>query len=370
MDILNPSLIRSFKTWEDIDKATLIKNLEDYYNANFIKKKLIKVSVINNKFVYDYNHLENSFEYKYFKYRADNIMIMFNNALKILKKSNERLKNFVFYFTVNDYNVSHILPIYSFAKPMNSNGILIPDWTFINDYKSMIKGDWDTISREIKKGNNIKKKNIIFFQGTNSSELLNDRYFNRNNIRKNLEILSKNNPKFIINIDKPPVPASDWNKYKYLLDLAGSYPWSVRLKEILLTKSLVIKVDNEIPWMNFYSPLLKPNIDYIQIKYKNDNSHYENATEVYNKIISVYTYMNSHPDKMQLIVNSGYKNMNKLTMDVVIDYIVLVLKLSEKMLHIGNTSKTKKTKISKKGSVNNKTINKLTYRLKSIKIKN
>ena len=45
--------------------------------------------------------------------------------------------------------VRNAIPILGFAKSYKSNGILIPDWTFHNPYKSKIKSNWEKQMKQI-----------------------------------------------------------------------------------------------------------------------------------------------------------------------------------------------------------------------------
>jgi len=332
MDKVYLELRKSFKPWSNSERTKLIKDLDNYYKESLRLRKIIKIEIINNKLYYENKHLEDVYN-NLFLNRSESIIKLFILALTKINKKRIKLRNFVFYFTINDYTISKTLPIFSFAKPINTVGILIPDWTFINLYNNTIKNDWD----DVKDGLNdikIKDKNdVIFFQGANTSKIIRDVREYKSDIRENIKLLSEKNNKFIVKIDEPPTPITDWIKYKYLLDLPGAYPWSVRLKELLMMKSLVIKVDVEKPWVNFYSSLLKQNVDYIQIKYNYEDEPKKIANNVYRKILQTYKYMEHHPYKMNKMINSAYRNINKLTMDSVIDYLVLVLQLTEELLY-------------------------------------
>jgi hypothetical protein len=373
MDKIYLELRKSFKPWENIDRKSLIKELEKYYSTDnaFQYKKIIKIEIKNNKLYCDNSHLEGVYNNLFFL-RSENILKLFRLALNKINKNNNKLRNFVCYFTINDYTISKKLPIFAFAKPINSVGILIPDWTFITLDNNVITSNWDDTKNAINNSKIKEKDNVIFFQGANTSKIIRSVREYKSDIRENIKLLSVNNDKFIVKIDEPPTPVTDWVKYKYLLDLPGAYPWSVRLKELLLMKSMVIKVDIDKPWVNFYSPLLKPNVDYIQIKYNNEDEPKKLANDVYRKILQNYKYMEQHPNKMKNVINSGYKNMNKLTMNGIIDYMVLVLKLTEELLHDDDinksvtSKKTKKSKKSKKSKITKLTKKSRKY-MKSMK---
>ena len=352
MEKVYKSLQESFKPWVHLNKNNLINDLEFYYNENYITNKIVKCIVINNRLSSNINHLDFIFQP-----RAKIMINCFKTVLEKMRKKKIRLNNFVFYFTVNDYSITDKLPIFAFSKPINEEGILMPDWTFINANDSGVKGNWDNVIEAIKNTEIGEKKNIIFFQGRNTSRIfpgnnvrnMNKKY--KKDIRKSIETLSQTNNKFLIYINKPKVPSLEWKSYKYLLDLPGAYPWSVRFKELLMMRSLVIKVDTKIPWVNFYSPLLIPDVDYVRITYDNNDSIEKIGKDVYNKLVEKYNYMEKHPDYVNKIIENGYNKINKLTMKCVIEYVILMFKIVSNLLSVsrmGNKTKSKKIYNDKK----------------------
>ena len=108
MDKVYLELRKSFLPWKNSNKKVLCKNLENYYNENATRKKIVKVSIINNKIYSDYSYVDT-----FYKLRAKIIIELFDIALNEIIKRNIILGNFTFYFTVNDYNVSSVLPIFN-----------------------------------------------------------------------------------------------------------------------------------------------------------------------------------------------------------------------------------------------------------------
>ena len=155
------------------------------------------------------------------------------------------------------------------------------------------------------------KKNIIFFQGADTSKSQPNN--NKTDIRRNLKIVLNDHNNSKILIDKEPIIVSDWCKYKYLLDLPGSKPWSVRFKKLLLTKSLIIKFDVEDYWINFYSVLFKPNEDYKQIIIEdafNPDKKLSSAKKAGNKLIKLIEDINDK--EFDNITQSAYKKIKML----------------------------------------------------------
>lgn len=328
MDILEKELDKTFRFWRRTNYKKTIQFLEKYYRDNKSKRRLVRVEIKNNKISFDHEHLID-----FYKERGNSIIELFKLGFQKIQEEKTKLPDIILYFTVTDYIINNgKYPIMSFIKEINTNTIVIPDWTFYNPYKSAIKGNWDStvdsIKKEITPTLLKNKENKIFFQGANTSKFVSDERQQaqfKTDIRANLETISSNNPDFIIKIDKPNIPITEWIKYKYLLDLPGAYAWSVRFKEILNMQSLVIKIDRDVPLENFYSPLIKPGRDYIQIKFHEEADLKKLSENIYNNIIKTHNYMEKHPGEREQIIKNCTKSISHLDMDLVINYMKLIL---------------------------------------------
>ena len=85
-------------------------------------------------------------KYNLFHLRGE---IIYNMFKFILSKIKLKIPYLVLYVSLGDQIVSQELPILGFAKAYKSNGILIPDWTFHNPYKSKIKSNWEKQMKQI-----------------------------------------------------------------------------------------------------------------------------------------------------------------------------------------------------------------------------
>jgi hypothetical protein len=240
-------------------------------------------------------------------------------------------KNITIYIFLGDYILTEDYPILGFAKPVDSKGILMPDWTFVNAYKSAVSKDWDTqiekISTACSKIKYNDKKDICFFQGGNTSKGP-----NKSNIRGYLNTLSKNDKNIEIVIDSttPPTAATDWCKYKFLLDLPGAHPWSVRLKELFLTKSLVFKIDLHKQWVNFYSSLFFPGKDYVTINYNDNRVEFPTEEEAHSTYRGIKDTMEQiSEDKYMEITESAFNKAVRLDSTMVNFYIKCLLQKYE-----------------------------------------
>ena len=131
-----------------------------------------------------------------------------------------------------------MFPIFCFARPRNKvDKIVIPDYTFFKGKIEEKEIDWDEqkklILSKCKKLKN-KQKDLIYFRGADTTE--------GTNLRSNIGKFLNKSKIIIYKNDKKRVPTYNFCKYKYLLDLPGKQPWSIRLKYLLLMPSTCIKV--------------------------------------------------------------------------------------------------------------------------------
>ena len=219
-------------------------------------------------------------------------------------------KDITLYIFLGDYMITDEYPILGFAKPISEKGILMPDWTFVDAYKSAVDKNWDAqiekISTECSKVKYADKKDCCFFQGANTSKGP-----HKSNIRGYFQTMSSQEDDVEVLLDYPiPSAATNWCHYKFLLDMPGAYPWSVRLKELFLTQSLVLKVDLCNPWINFYSDLFVPGQDYIRVNY-NDNKVGLPAPRGENPPKEAYAAFANMKDVMKTLSKDDYLSITR-----------------------------------------------------------
>lgn len=310
-----------FEPWVNLtkkNKEKILLDMGNYYLKNKKKDQLLKFHIVNNKIVnFSDKHLYD--ERPYLLKRSGIMRNIIENAISNPK---HKTRNLTFYISLKDYVVTEKYPIFGFAKEESRKGILIPDWTFEKAYKSTIKENWDSQFREIenecKKKDFNSKKDIVFFQGSNTSK-------KKTNIRENLELLSKDEDKMVVLVDKKPYSSvTEWCNYRYLYDLPGSYPWSVRFKELFVTSSLVIKVDVEDRWVNFYSNIFIPNKDYIQLFIRenvNSSNKMEDAKKIKKMTLAIMDFINKKPEMYDIMTNSAYRKIKLMDMSMVNFYV-------------------------------------------------
>jgi hypothetical protein len=330
---LNTFLKQQFTPYKNLD------GLEDYFQSIKHDAPLIKIVVENGKVLPYWRSGDNVHMRRntWQRTRSGTVSDMIQEA--ITRHDINLPYRVVLYVNIGDKIISDKYPILNFAKASSENGILIPDWTFANAYKSQVAKTWgeqaSTIGTECSEIPYSEKIDGIFFQGGDTSK--GERKTNIRRNLKNLADLMPSDPKVTILIDKePPTKATEWCKFKYLLDLPGAHPWSVRLKELLLSHSLVIKVDLPDPWVNFYSPIFEPGVDYVRVTYvmddvdpKRDATPWARVPEravlaTYKEIVRTARGI-TEPEFMR-ITQSAFMKVNALTEDVVMGYFANVIK--------------------------------------------
>ena len=272
-------------------------NKKDFDKLNKSNKH-IKIIIKNNNII-NKNIPKNDIQNRIQKiYKLIELTIKFSNKHK-LKKING-----IFFFRIADgytYDINY--PVFNYSKPKNKKGFLFPDFNFL-DFKKKLK---------IFKNNcNSKKNNKIYFRGTNTDKTAKLRYK-----------LSKLNEPFDIKIVTKFVPFYNLCKYKYVLDLPGRKPWSVRLIELYMSKSLPIRILfyyskwNEDIWVQFYNRMFIEWKNYIPLKYDlNYNKEINNniINHIKKQCLEIYNFFNNNK-LYNKIIKQNYKIINSLTMN-------------------------------------------------------
>ena len=333
---------------------------------NFKKRKLEKVV----KFNLEKNHKCLDYPLALYKIRNNNITIskdyydiinkkdnrleimlnLFKKTIKWALKNNLNVPNIDIYFWIKDQvpypdNNFNNFPLWVFAKPLNTNYILCPNNAFeCFQLDKKYEGkcyDWDTLKENINKKcvkKFDKRYNKIYFKGVNTTK-------HNNNIRFNffkLQFDKYNKLPLKVKLDawKNYEPFYNVCDYKYLLNLPGKAPWSYRLQNCLLTKSIIINIDLEIfsNENNWYYKRYITFIDYIinyddiiNIKYVFNEDKGKNSLEnklEFNKVVkklnNVYNYIKKNKKKYNLMTENAYKKVNKLTNERIYQSIYLM----------------------------------------------
>lgn len=175
-----------------------------------------------------------------------------------------------------DYNG----PFFSYSKPTNKNGLLFPHWNFVN---------WDKTKETFKKECTLPWKERIgdiYFKGDRTSEP-------HSQIREKLEKIYPS-----IQLSGAYQQPTTMCKYKYVFDLPGRFPWSVRSPFLELSNSQIVRIDmynkrwDEEPWLQFYDykypNSLKLNTQYLKPLKDNYINEIQNYVKSFTKKRSLH----------------------------------------------------------------------------------
>jgi hypothetical protein len=184
--------------------------------------------------------------YSLSKVLREHLQPRFNDAKLLLENLQMKLKKKQFpnitipLYVGDSYAWDYEGPCLCYSKPKNKNGLLFPHWNFLN---------WDKTKETFKKECTLPWKERIgdiYFKGDKTSEP-------HSQIR---EKLAKIYPS--IQLSGPYQPPTTTCKYKYVFDLPGRFPWSVRSPFLQLSNSQIIRIDlfnaryGEENWVQFY----------------------------------------------------------------------------------------------------------------------
>ena len=192
--------------------------------------------------------------------------------------------------------------------------------------------NFDEMKNIIQKHPITKNNNDLFFRGALTSK-------NKSKIREKLVYEKK---PFNIILNKYEF-IGNFKNHKYLLDLPGVKPWSVRLKFLFLMNSPVFRMsfyNSNIGEKGYFQQsfdyLFKENRDYIHLIY-DFNYDKEIPDDIYKKCINdikeKYTYYENNQNEYKKIVSNMKKVSKKLNLDEMLKYLyTLIETYTQKLL--------------------------------------
>lgn len=241
--------------------------------------------------------------------------------LSIKYSKNHKLPpiNGEFYFRIADgYDFEFNYPTFNYSKPKNKLGFIYPDFNFLDVFTKI-----DTFKSNCSK---IDKINKLYFKGSSTS-------VNKSKIR---EKMSKFKAPFNIKIDNIKSPYYNICKYKYVFDLPGVKPWSVRLIELYMSKSLPIRILlynskwGEDIWVQFFENMFPPLKSYAGISYDTDYDKPISPTiikDIETKCLQVYDIYNEKDSEYNKIVKDNFNKINALR-QIHLEYYMYYLLMS------------------------------------------
>lgn len=298
------------------------KKYNIYQNINTIKlnNNLLVVEIKENKLIVN---LENDF-----LGRKKMINLIFEKLLKKYK-----LKDTIILINLRDgYYWESDLPVFNFAVPIGKKGLIFPNFDFC-DF-DLLESNYDQIKDKFKEYIPKKIENDLYFKGRDAS-------IKKCQIREKLSeekrpfnvIASKNYSESLYKV----------KDHKYLLDLSGVKPQSLRFKYLLLAERVVFRISFYNPeigengyFRQFYDYILNDKEDYVHLIYKLNydqcisNSLYE---KIKKDILNKYTFFEKNPDEYIKIVNSLNKKIKKININSMLKYLYqLISEYTDKIL--------------------------------------
>jgi hypothetical protein len=284
---------------------------------------LYKIQIKNNKMIYDKKNIENDFINR--KSQIINILQKMLDKYKV--KDTILIFNIVdgFFFKVD-------IPVFNFSLPIGIQGLIFPNFDIYDFPIYDKKYNFDEMKNIIQNHPIKKIDNDLFFRGAPNSK-------NKSKIREKMQ-----NEKIPFNIKlNQPEFIGNFKNHKYLLDLPGVKPWSVRLKYLFLMNSVVFRISfynskngEKGCFQQSFDYLFKENKDYIHLIYDFDYDK-EIPKDIYKKIVNdikqKYTYYENNQSEYKKVVRNMKKASKKLNLDEMLKYLhTLIETYTEKLL--------------------------------------
>jgi hypothetical protein len=319
------------------------KQFDKYKNKNIHINDLYKIKLSNKLLrIYIKNNKIYSITRGKIKNTAWNIddrigltKLYLNEFLKYATKKRIFFKKLIFLLALNDnclfFSHTKDIPIFCYSIPLSSKNFIFPHFEIIK-FDKVNNMNINEINKQFQNTQNEYSINLLYFKGGPTSE-------HRLKIR---ELMSEEYLPFFIDLNnKYTKSIFDLVNYKYLINMPGSAPWSIRFKYLFLTKRIVINIkfynskDNDEGFHSLYDEIFIPNKDFFELSYdlsKYDGDLYKQVPDVlYKKIIrnikAIYNHMEKNPEKYNKIINRSYKKAIKyLNLEYSYDYLLDMFK--------------------------------------------
>jgi hypothetical protein len=309
-------------------KSDLEKNIKISTNKF---SPIFKIKIKNNKMIYDKTALEGGI----------NFCVKKKKIITILQKMLDKYKvkdTIIIINHVDGYNWKIDIPTFNFALPIGCQGLIFPNFDIFDFQMDDKIYNYDEIKNKIQKHTITKNNDDLFFRGADTSK-------RKSKIREKLQY---EKIPFNVKLNKYEF-IGNFKNYKYLLDLPGVKPWSIRLKYLFVMNSLVFRISfyNSNNFTNFnnsekgyfrqsFDYLFKENKDYVHLIYDFDYDK-EIPQNIYikcvNDIKEKYIYYENNQKEYKKIVSNMKKSSKKIDLDEMLKYLhTLVETYTEKLL--------------------------------------
>ena len=220
------------------------------------------------------------------------------------------------------------IPVFNWAIPDGKNGLIFPNFDILSAHIGDKKYNFDEIIDKCIKYEPAKIDNEIFFIGQPTA------FF-----RKNLHKISESplNINIFTNVDDKSnyMEMPEYKNYKYLFDLPGNRPWSIRLKYLFFMDRYIIRISfhnskwNENSyWKQWFDYLFDEN-DYSHLIY-DDQEYGENLDDtkmakIKGDILQIYNDIEKNPEKYKKCINNIKKKRKELNLDNAMKYLYTLI---------------------------------------------
>ena len=324
---------------EFIDKQIMSFNKKKY---NLLSKH---IEILNKYPFLVFVIIKNNNIYE-IKYKKTKIRQIYDREKKI---------NDIFTFFLQKYNIqdTHLfinmsdcffwredIPVFNWVLPDGLQGLIFPDFDILNSFIDDDKEyNFDEAIQKCINYEPSKINNEIFFIGQPTS------FFrkNLNKISENpLKIIIFEKTKYNLNIIKfnkkvqyNYMQMPEYKNYKYLFDLPGYRPWSVRLKYLFFMDRYIIRISfynslwNETSyWKHWFDYLFDEN-DYSHLIY--DDLEYgeklddKMMSKIKNDILEIYNDLEKHPEKYKKAIDNIKQKRKELNLDNTMKYLYTLI---------------------------------------------
>jgi hypothetical protein len=226
-----------------------------------------------------------------------------------------KIKDTVFVMNVADgYAKIPGIPCFNWALPDGIPGLIFPHFDVIYFSNALISNN-----TKVMEDNGIDEIRKTFYKMPTKRVPIQDVYFkgNKNAYNRVREMLEESKtPMLNVDLDRSnPEPIYELKNHKYLLDLPGYKPWSLRLKYLFFTGRLIIRISffnsqyNELSyWKQSIDAFITENVDYIHLQY--DLDYYlpltqNNYSKIEKDIITAVNLLEQKPTLRKKIADNG-----------------------------------------------------------------
>ena len=278
------------------------------------------IKIIDNKVIAT-NPPNQFYNQKHSLDRKKRIIKMIQNSIKLNKIDN----TYIIIKLFDTYEWTYDIPCFNLSLPKNKQGFIFPHYDFIKFNKLGI--DYDTIKLNMQNYNPKVIENNIYFKGNDTTSIKSNIRFMLSELKYPFSIKLSND----ISGDNTE-PLYFLKKHKYLLDLPGFQPWSVRFKYLCLCERVFIRIsfynskfEEKDYWKQFSDLYFRENIDYIHLKYDIDFEKKPLSKKLFIKISkdieNIYNKFEQNPNLYKQMVNNLKKSSDKLSSKNVYEYI-------------------------------------------------